>query len=266
MKYIYCFTNTINNKKYIDSTIQLPNVRYNQHIYNAFHENVHQYHYPLYEAIRKYGLENFRYDILLEQDCDEQTIRDIEKKYIIQYNTLAPNGYNQTLDTQHPVNDVESYQKMSQTKRNNAKCVAEVDSNNNILHIWNSISDCAEELKINEKHIAGCCRGERHTVNNRIFYWLDNNNNLIIPTYTGTIYKGKPGTTQQQITNKKVCKCDKNTGDIITIYDSVALASRENNCDNSAIVKVCKGKRKTCGGFSWKYYDEENKKGKELYR
>ena len=255
MSYIYCFTNTINNKKYIGSTIQKPNIRYNQHIYNVFHKNVHQYDYPLYVAIRKYGLENFSYEILLEKDCDEETIRKIEQEYIIKYNCLSPNGYNQTSDTQHPINAIESYQKMSQTKRNKAKCVAEVDKNNNILQIWNSIADCAEELNLGEKHIASCCRGERHTTEGRMFYWVDENNNLIIPEYIGCKYKGKSGTTQIQITNKKVCKCDKDTGQIIMIYDSVALAGRENKCDSSAIVKVCKGKRKTCGGFSWKYYE-----------
>lgn len=255
MSYIYCFTNTINNKKYIGSTIQEPNIRYNQHIYNAFHENVHQYHYPLYEAIRKYGLEYFRFDILLEKECDEQTIRDIEKDYIIKYNTLSPNGYNQTLDTQHPINAIESYQKMSQTKRNNAKCVAEVDENNNILHIWNSIVDCAEELNIGEKHIASCCRGERHLVNNKKFYWLDENNNLIMPEYTGFQYKGKSGTTQKQITNKKVLKINPLTDQIIDSYDSIALAARENSCDSSGISKVCKGKRNMCGGFKWRYMD-----------
>jgi len=59
MNTIYCFTNLINNKKYVGSTISKPNVRYNQHIYNAFHKNTHQYNYPLYQAIRKYGIINF---------------------------------------------------------------------------------------------------------------------------------------------------------------------------------------------------------------
>lgn len=257
MSYIYCFTNTINNKKYIGSTIQKPNIRYNQHIYNAFHKDTNQYHYPLYEAIRKYGLEYFRFDILLEQDCDEQTIRDIERDYIIKYNTLSPNGYNQTLDTQHPINAIESYQKMSQTKRNNAKRIAEVDKNNNILHIWNSVADCAEQLNLSNRHIAQCCRGERHSVNGQYFYWLDDNNELIIPTYVGNHYKGEKGTTQKQITNRKVAKLDKDTLEILAIYDSLALAARENKCDDSGISKVCRNKRPTCGGFKWRYIDDK---------
>ena len=36
-KTIYCFTNLINNKKYIGSTIQDPKIRYKQHLYNYKH-------------------------------------------------------------------------------------------------------------------------------------------------------------------------------------------------------------------------------------
>ena len=69
MNSIYCFTNLKNNKKYIGSTIVEPNRRYSQHIYNATHENAHQYNYPLYQAIRKYGIENFKFEILEQKEC-----------------------------------------------------------------------------------------------------------------------------------------------------------------------------------------------------
>lgn len=103
---IYMFTNKINDKKYVGSTIVKPKTRYNQHIYNATHENVHQYHYPLYEAMRKYGIDNFEFSIIEQLICTETELRQKEKEYIIKYNTLSPNGYNQTLDTKHPINSV----------------------------------------------------------------------------------------------------------------------------------------------------------------
>ena len=89
MNYIYCFTNLINNKKYIGSTISQPNIRYNQHIYNATHETSHQYNYPLYQAIRKYGIENFSFEIIEQKDGSEFEIRQLEQKYIIQLNTCT---------------------------------------------------------------------------------------------------------------------------------------------------------------------------------
>ena len=255
MNTIYCFTNLINDKKYIGSTIQEPNVRYNQHLYNATHENAHQYDYPLYQAIRKYGLRNFTFEILYQIDCSEEKIREIEQQYIIKYNTLSPNGYNQTLDTKHPINDIITYQKISNTKRKKAKEVCEVDNNHHILNQWRSIIDCAEDTKIDEKKIAAVCRGERRTTKGRVFYWLDENKNIIIPEYLRDEYKGEKGTTQIQSSSRKVAKIDLQSNQILEIYDTIALAARENNCDNSAISKVCRGLRNTCGGYKWKYIE-----------
>lgn len=145
---------------------------------------------------------------------------------------------------------------MSETKREKAKCVAEVDKNNNILTIYRSIVDCAEVTGCDERKIGSCCRGERHTTNGRRFYWINENNQLIIPTYKGdTSYKGDPNKTQIQSNSKRVAKIDLDTNEIIEVYDTIALAARQNNCDSSAISKVCRGIRNKCGGFNWKYYN-----------
>ena len=118
MNTIYCFTNLINNKKYIGSTIQEPSVRYNQHLYNATHENAHQYDYPLYRAIRKYGIENFSFEIV-ENVEDPQQLISREQYYIDRFNAVNE-GYNicpiagNTLGV-YPSN--ESRQKMSEAHK-----------------------------------------------------------------------------------------------------------------------------------------------------
>lgn len=252
---IYCFTNLITNKKYIGSTIQDPKVRYNQHIYNAKNENAHQHNYPLYQAMRKYGLDNFTFEILYQDMHTEEEIRDIEADFIKTYNTVSPYGYNQTENTQHPLNDAISYEKMSNTKRENGKEVVEVDENKQILSIWRSLTDCAEDTQIPIRQIGAVCRGEQKTVQNRYFYYIDENMNILFPETTKFIYKGEKGTTQIQSTSKKVAKCDIHTEKILAVYDTIALASRENNCDSSGISKVCRGKRNACGGFKWKYIE-----------
>ena len=60
-------------------------------------------------------------------------------------------------------------------------------------------------------------------------------------------------TNSAMSTSKKtVAKLDKNTQEILEVYESIAEAERKNQC-NGHIVHVCQGKRKTAGGFSWRY-------------
>ena len=38
-----------------------------------------------------------------------------------------------------------------------------------------------------------------------------------------------------------------------TVYDDATCAGTSLNIDSSGILKVCQGKRKTCGGFHWRF-------------
>lgn len=92
MGYIYCITNKINGKQYIGQTKHDDNTRLKEHFQIAEHtkRNLH-----LYNAIRKYGKDNFEITILknnlLEDELDKWEIY-----YIGKYNTFE-NGYNNTL-------------------------------------------------------------------------------------------------------------------------------------------------------------------------
>ena len=254
MNYIYCFTNLINGKKYIGSTIKTPKERFNQHMYHV-HNQTEKSNYPLYAAIRKYGIKNFSYDILYQGECSEEEIRKIEHDFIVFYNTVSPNGYNATDNTQHPLTEPKNYEKMKNTKRENAKQVAMIDKESGkLIQTFRSIVDCEEATSLPAKQIAACCRGEQRSAHNYIFYWIDDNGDYIIPQYHGFQYKGKQGTTQVQSTSKKVAKMTMD-GEILAIYDTIALAARENDCDSSGISKVCRGVRNSAKGFKWKYVE-----------
>lgn len=54
--------------------------------------------------------------------------------------------------------------------------------------------------------------------------------------------------------SKAVAKIDKITDEILEVYPSVMEAERKNKC-NSHIKDVCHGKRKTAGGFKWKFIE-----------
>ena len=62
---IYCFTNQINHKKYIGQTIN-PNQRYYAHKSASGNENNSEWDSLFHRAIRKYGWNSFKYEILCE--------------------------------------------------------------------------------------------------------------------------------------------------------------------------------------------------------
>ncbi len=47
-------------------------------------------------------------------------------------------------------------------------------------------------------------------------------------------------------------------GELIKIYSSVKEAAKDNNLSSGNIGYVCKGKRDTCGGFIWRFFNNEN--------
>lgn len=92
MSIIYCYTNILNGKKYVGQTIN-PEQRKQAHKSEAFNEKAPQYNSPFHRAIRKYGLENFNYEILAEVENPKE-LDDLEIYYIKFFNTQIHNGYN----------------------------------------------------------------------------------------------------------------------------------------------------------------------------
>lgn len=88
---IYYIKNKLNGKMYIGQTIKSLEVRLNGHMQCVRSG----YNRKLYNAIRKYGWENFEYGILCECSSLEELNR-METEYIIKYDTFK-NGYNMGL-------------------------------------------------------------------------------------------------------------------------------------------------------------------------
>jgi group I intron endonuclease len=91
MAFIYKITNTINQKFYIGFTGQkIPMRRFNQHLSSARSERKNNQ--PIIRAIRKYGEENFSFEILFEGE--EKFLLNVEEPRLIK--ELKPE-YNSTL-------------------------------------------------------------------------------------------------------------------------------------------------------------------------
>lgn len=92
MSIIYCYTNLLNNKKYVGQT-KNPNQRKAAHKSCSFNKESPDYNTPFHRAIRKYGVKNFFYEILAEED-NQDKVNELEKFFIQEFNCKVPNGYN----------------------------------------------------------------------------------------------------------------------------------------------------------------------------
>ena len=90
---IYKITNKINGKVYIGQAINI-HYRFTRHKNDAFDLNNRQYHSALYQAIRKYGIENFIFEVI--EECAPDKLDEKEIHYIAQYESFGPKGYNLT--------------------------------------------------------------------------------------------------------------------------------------------------------------------------
>lgn len=91
---IYKITNQTNGKIYIGQSINIQE-RWKSHIYNCNKEDYYGYNYPLYQAFRKYGLENFKFEVI--EECSKEQLNEKEYFYIDYFQCYSYNnkGYNQ---------------------------------------------------------------------------------------------------------------------------------------------------------------------------
>lgn len=86
---VYCAINLINRMQYIGQTVLSLDRRIAHHLSDVRKNSNYYFH----NAIRKYGIKNFKWKIL----CECKTIDELgrkEKELINKFKTLYPNGYN----------------------------------------------------------------------------------------------------------------------------------------------------------------------------
>ena len=92
MALIYKLTNLKNNKFYIGKTTRTLEIRWKEHCWEA---NNNRYFTKLYEDMRKYGIENFKKEIIEDNILDEELDKK-EQFYIDKFDARNENiGYNE---------------------------------------------------------------------------------------------------------------------------------------------------------------------------
>lgn len=89
--YVYLVTNLVNGKKYVGQTKLIPK-RWGEHL-SAARRGVA---YPLYRAMRKYGVENFTVECLETVTSGRSDLLAAEVRQIAFHDCKAPKGYNLT--------------------------------------------------------------------------------------------------------------------------------------------------------------------------
>lgn len=86
---IYVVTNKINGKQYVGQTIKTLHERWMLHLWCA----KNNYRWPIYAAIRKYGIQSFELQVI-DVAISSEELDEKEVYWIAKLKTLSPNGYN----------------------------------------------------------------------------------------------------------------------------------------------------------------------------
>ena len=94
---IYKYENKINHKCYIGQSIDIERRQYN-HKSSVYNDKANDYNSQFHQAVRKYGFDNFNYEIiatLSPEEYSKELLDQMEKFFINYYNSYT-NGYNAT--------------------------------------------------------------------------------------------------------------------------------------------------------------------------
>lgn len=147
---IYKITNKINKKSYIGQSVNIEH-RWNSHKTNYLNKNIKDYNTKFYKALRKYGIENFDFEIL--EKCNKNNLNEREIYWINFYNSFK-DGYNSTLGGQLG-NTKEEHHPMA--KVTNEKIIEIKEKLKNTLIIE---YDLAKEYELTQSEISNINSGK----------------------------------------------------------------------------------------------------------
>lgn len=229
---IYKATNKINGKIYIGKTYNFEK-RKNEHIYEMNNG------LPFHNALKKYGLENFEWEIIDHANTDKD-IREKEIYWISKLRTCINfedcNGYNLTLGGEGGVSW-------------NSKPVSRYDLDGNYIDSFVSCAHASNDLNLDRKSIERAVKLKSAQSGGYQWRYRQEPIQLKIEPYQ------KPKSTRCI----PILQLDLN-GNVIARYDSATEASKKLGIGRATITSCLIGQIKRCNGFLWIYekdYKEE---------
>lgn len=226
---IYCIENINTNKKYIGQSVNIQD-RWRKHKSELNHSN-HDNDY-LQNAWNKYGETNFKFYVL--EYCNINDLNDKERYYIDLYQTLDRNlGYNMKSGGQ----DQNSLSQEIRDKISKSNRKAYLNSNLKEIRSNDALKQWANP-KIKEKIMGenNGMYGKHHTKETR--------------EKMSEMKKGKLSPKRDM--TPVLCE------ELNKVFDCAAIAAKETGAHSGCILQVCRGQRKTAGGYHWKFKLENN--------
>ncbi len=261
---IYKIVNKINGKIYVGQAGNIKE-RWKGHEYKAFNKKEKGYSSAIHAAFRKYGIQNFSFEVIEECLPEELDIR--EAYWIKELDTKAPRGYNLTAGGQHikkkfsrSIIDNEENEKICIIKERKplycsicGKPITRNSESGKCSSCWQlKVFITKEELEGKIKEYEGNFSEVGR------FYGISDNairkkcRKYGIPSHASD-YKEKEIKEKKQI-KKSVFQIDSKTNEIIRKFESISEAAKFLGVSKgSHITEVCKGKGQTAYGYKWAY-------------
>lgn len=213
MAYIYCITNLINGKQYVGKTTYSITKRFKEHCRDYKKERCEKR--PLYDAMQKYGIDNFVVKELIQ--CEPDELSSYEILFIEKLDTFH-NGYNATKG-----------------------------GDGAILFDYNEIVNLYKQGKsmVEVASIMHCCTD---TVSKVVHLY----NIPINKIYSGSCKQPKKVIQLDKITEKYIREFD-SIADAARWLVNNQYAKTDNGGVRQKICNCCNGKAKSAYKFKWKY-------------
>lgn len=216
-------------KSYIGQSIDIK-CRWKGHRSNSKNKKCKQYNCPLYNAIRKYGLDNVTFEIL--RLVPRKELNEFEKYYIAVLDTLHPEGYNMDSGGNCPTFiSEETRKKISENKKGTPAWNKGIPMDEEAKK---NLSEKRKGVKLPKKHCKAISDGKKGL-------------------YVGCEHPmwGKFG--KDNPTSKKVAAYCPKSKTLIKVFDSQKLAMEWAGSKTRSCISAClNGRQKTAHGYIWK--------------
>ena len=281
--FIYKATSATTGKVYIGQTVQTLQERISQHNSHAFG---HQYNYHFHNAIRKYGAEDFTYEIIEDGIKSAETLNEREKYWISYYNSYY-DGYNSTMGgdgtvrrddelivklfneghTTQEICEITGYNRQTvyksygvnglteennarkgeQTRERCSRAVEQYSLDGQYIKTWHSATDCGKELG-SQSLISAVCRQEESMLSAYGFLFKYEDDSRDISEWVARL-KSKKDSGRPK---KEIEQYDSDNNLICTYESASAAATALGKKDKS---NICAAARKgvRAYGYYWKY-------------